>query len=59
MNLITPSELASRPTRELHALHRAVFDALASTASDSEERRICLASLENIRRALRTRSPQP
>ena len=55
MKLITRFELASRPTRELHALKRELFNALARTAPDSHERRIALASLENVQAELSIR----
>lgn len=48
MELITRFELASRTTQELHALYREVFNALMRSASGSNERRICLVTLENV-----------
>lgn len=57
MKLLTHFELATRPTRELHRLYRDIFNALANTAPGSEERRIRMASLDNIRAALRNRLP--
>ncbi len=48
MKLLTRFDLASRSKPELHALHRAVFNALARSAPASAERRNALASLDNI-----------
>jgi len=62
MKLITRFELASRTTQELHALYREVFNALVRSASGSDERRVCLATLENVVAELSgrrcTREPQ-
>ncbi len=58
MKLITHFELAARSKSELHVLYREVFNALVRSAPASDERRVCLASLENIQAALRNR-PRP
>jgi len=52
LTLITASELANKSIPELRSLYRAAHDALAMSAPDSPERRLALASLENITRAL-------
>jgi hypothetical protein len=59
MKLITRFELASRPTRELHALKRQAFTALAQSSPDTHERRNALASLENIQAELGQRPNGP
>ncbi len=48
MKLITRFELASRSINELKGLYRKIFNELVQSKSDSNERRSCLASLENI-----------
>jgi len=58
MKLITHFELATRSTSELHVIYREVFNALVRSDPASDERRICLVSLENLRRELRSH-PQP
>jgi hypothetical protein len=55
MKLITRFQLASKPTGELHALHRDVFNALVSSDAGTPERRNALASLDNIESELRAR----
>lgn len=55
MKLITHFELATRSTSELHALYREIFNALVRSAPGSDERRNCLASLENVRSEMRNR----
>lgn len=50
--LITTAELFGKSITELRALHRAVYDNLIRSAPGSHERRLALASLENISRAL-------
>ena len=55
MKLLTRFELATRSTTELHALYREIFNALVKTAPGTDERRIALASLENIGAELRCR----
>ena len=59
MKLITHFELATRSDNELRVLYRDIFNALVRSAPGSNERRICLASLENIRAALGCRPPAP
>lgn len=55
MKLMTRFELASRDTKDLHALFRKVSDELAASTAHSASRRNALASLENIRRELAER----
>lgn len=55
MKLITQHELASLTQAELHQLQRHLSLMLARTAPHSTERRTCLASLENVRRAYNAR----
>ena len=50
--LMTIAELQQRNESELRALFRQASQALARTAAGTPERRIGLASLENISRAL-------
>jgi len=59
MKLITRFELASRNTNELKGLYRKIFNELVQSKSDSNERRSCLASLENIRAEINARKPHP
>lgn len=59
MKLITRFELASKSTRELHALYREVFNALACSERETAEPRNCLASLENIQNEINSRVPCP
>jgi len=59
MKLITIFELASRNEAELHSLYRAIFNDLAQSKPDSQERRNALASLENIKREIRSRALSP
>lgn len=59
MKLVTRFELATRSTRELHALIRVLFNELAKSAPDSAERRNALASLENVQAELACRGPTP
>ncbi len=56
MKLITAFELETRNEFELRVLFRDVSDALARSDRHSPERRIALASLENIERALCART---
>jgi hypothetical protein len=58
MKLLTRFELATCTTIELHALYRRIFNALVGSTPGTDERRVCLASLENICAELRNR-PQP
>lgn len=58
MELVTRFELATRSTTDLQALYREIFNALVRSAPGSEQRRIALASLENISAELRNR-PAP
>jgi hypothetical protein len=50
--LLTIAELQHRTESDLRALFRQASQALARTASGTPERRLGLASLENISRAL-------
>jgi len=50
--LLTIAELQHRDESELRALFRQASQAVARTAADTPERRLGLASLENISRAL-------
>jgi hypothetical protein len=50
--LLTIAELQNRPVSELRALFRQASQALALTASGSPERRVGLATMENISRAM-------
>lgn len=50
--LITANELACKCIPELRALYRATHDALVRSDPNSPERRLALASLENISRAI-------
>lgn len=50
--LITANELASKSIPELRALYRAAHDDLVRSDAGTHDRRIALASLENISRAL-------
>jgi hypothetical protein len=59
MKLISRFELASRGTSELHALRRAVFNALARSAPGSAERRAALASLDNLDAEIKERAHMP
>ena len=59
VNLVTRFELASRSTRELHALIRVLFNELANSAPESAERRNALASLENVQAELACRPCGP
>ena len=59
MRLITCFEAASHSTEELHALFREAFNALAQAPRGSEDRRIALASLENIEAELARRPIGP
>ena len=59
MKLITRFELASRSDRELHALYRETFNALAQSDRAIADRRNCLASLENIAAEIATRILRP
>lgn len=59
MNLITRFNAARRTTCELHGLHSEALRAFAVAARGSEERRIALASLENIEAELATRNFYP
>jgi hypothetical protein len=56
MKLLTRFELATRSTTELRTLYRETFNALVRTVPDTPERRIALASLENISTELRSRT---
>ncbi len=55
--LITANELAGKPITELSALYRAAHDDLVRTAPGSHERRMALANLENISRAMACAGP--
>lgn len=59
MKLITCFELASMPTSEIHALRRAVFEALIRSDPGSAERRNALASLDNLDTVIAARTPAP
>lgn len=53
--IITPADLHGRSLAELQALYRAVHDELAHSEPGSHERRIALASLEVLTRAIAQR----
>ena len=60
--IITCSELRYHTLEELQALYRSLQIELGRTAPGSTERRIVLASLESVRRAMAarlTRQPKP
>ncbi len=59
MELITPFELSTKPTQELHSLLRHAFNELAKSNADTHQRRNTLASIENIRREINTRKSFP
>lgn len=59
MKLVTRFELATRSTRELHALIRDLFNELANSAPETAERRSALASLENVQAELACRPSGP
>ncbi|MBL4712290.1 MAG: hypothetical protein JKX75_07305 [Gammaproteobacteria bacterium] len=59
MKLHTIFELATRSDTELHVIYRDVFNELARSEESSADRRNALASLENIRRVIRSRPPWP
>ncbi len=59
MKLTTRFELGSRSTNELKGLYRIIFNELVQSRSESNERRSCLASLENIQAEINARSPHP
>ena len=56
MQLITAFDLATRNEAELRALFREVSRVFVRTDRDSPERRIALASLENIAAAIHSRT---
>ncbi len=55
MKLVTQFELATKTTSELHFLYREIFNALVKSDPHSDDRRICLASMENISREFKNR----
>lgn len=55
MKLITSFEAATCTTSELRGLYQKTFNALILSKYDSAQRRIALASLENIERELAAR----
>lgn len=57
MQLITPVQLAHHNDNDLRKLFGEVSRQLARTEAQSVERAKALASLENISRAMRARSP--
>lgn len=57
MKLVTRFELASRSTNELRGLYSDIFNALVASEENSHERRNALASLENIRAEIASRTP--
>ena len=59
MKLVTRFELAAKNENELHALLREAFNALAGSEPDSHQRRNALASIENIRNELGSRTLCP
>ncbi|MFZ6047396.1 hypothetical protein ACFW0H_14920 [Pseudomonas sp. CR3202] len=59
MKLLTIFELAAKPESELRALYREVFNASARSDQPREDYRNALASLENIRRVLNSRTWRP
>ncbi len=56
MKLITRFELAAKHENELHALLREAFNDLARSEPDTHQRRVALASLENIQNELASRA---
>jgi len=59
MKLITRFELASRSTSELRRLLRSMFNELACSKPDTDQRRNALASLETVRTELASRPDGP
>ena len=59
MKLLTIFELAAKPERELRALYRAAFNAVARSDRTGEEQRNASASLANIRRVMNARGMRP
>lgn len=59
MKLTDHFNLVAKPTAELHALCRELFNALARYELDTEEHAQCRRSLEQIRLALIGRGPRP
>jgi len=59
MKLYTIFELAARSDTELHAIYSEAFNEIARCKEDSTERNNALASLQNVRRVLRSRPPRP
>ncbi|PQO22000.1 hypothetical protein C2I36_15340 [Rhodobacteraceae bacterium WD3A24] len=57
--IITPAALRNRSITELRGLHRKAQQQLAASAEGSAERAAAIASLENIQRALRTKTAGP
>lgn len=57
--LIVTSELQRLSLTELWAIHAKVQQELVRSPADSAQRRNALASLENIRRAINTRTASP
>ena len=57
MKLVTRFELASKSDNELHAIYRDIFNDLVGCDEYSQSRLNALASLENIRAELASRSP--
>ena len=59
MKLMTIFELATRSDDELAVIARKASDELARSEDRSADRRNALATLENVRRVMRTRMPGP
>jgi len=59
MRLVTRFEMAAKNETELHGLLRNAFNELAKSNPHTHQRRNALASIENIRREIRSRTPCP
>ncbi|MGH1404356.1 MAG: hypothetical protein ACRBDL_08930 [Alphaproteobacteria bacterium] len=57
MKLISRFELATKTEYELYGILRECFNALAKSNPDTHQRRIALASIENIKREINSREP--
>ena len=59
MKLITRFQAAALSTANLRGFYREMFNELARSAPNSAERDNALASIENIKAELATRTPGP
>ncbi|MCP8685957.1 hypothetical protein [Marinobacterium sedimentorum] len=59
MKLMTVFELAVRSDTELQAIAKDAFNELARSEEHSADRHNALATLENVRRVMRSRMPRP